>query len=112
MQRLSPRLDPIDCVAFTKSDIQVTIWGDRDGAWTSKRCAGDWGSVGRWLCFARARVRRDVARVHVHATNAVIANVANQQETVAIEGDAMGLSKLDRKSTRLNSSHLGISYAV
>src|SRR5262245_63688438 len=37
------------------------------------------------------------------------ASVADQRETTAQQ---MALLDLDRKSTRLNSSHLGISYAV
>src|SRR5205814_9584186 len=33
-------------------------------------------------------------------------------DAAVVECQALGLAVLDRKSTRLNSSHLGISYAV
>src|SRR4051812_49870876 len=37
---------------------------------------------------------------------------ARRQLDLAVEGAGLGLWSVDRKSTRLNSSHMSISYAV
>src|ERR1035438_10768939 len=41
-----------------------------------------------------------------------IANQQDAQQKFGINGRTAGIAVTDRKSTRLNSSHLGISYAV
>src|ERR1039458_460194 len=45
-------------------------------------------------------------------SNGIITQTNRDTETVAKPADGFGRVKRDRKSTRLNSSHLGISYAV
>src|SRR5256885_197986 len=47
-----------------------------------------------------------------HYTGTLHDSLAAQQAFGAYRGDKMGHTPLDRKSTRLNSSHLVISYAV
>src|SRR5205814_4790354 len=51
--------------------------------------------------------RADLAAVHVRAVGAL---QIEQHVALVLEHDAR--MTLDRKSTRLNSSHLGMSYAV
>src|SRR5262245_6442301 len=54
-----------------------------------------------------ALLNADCSRMWVSTFHALCARLLRR------EGPAIGLSRdLDRKSTRLNSSHLGISYAV
>src|SRR5262245_63646691 len=50
---------------------------------------------------------------HILTNNHVVANAANGGKlTATFSNGKQYTAKIDRKSTRLNSSHLGISYAV
>src|SRR5205814_7051543 len=57
---------------------------------------------------ARAAVARLVGRIERLGHEALVAG----RERALVENARRGLGGGDRKSTRLNSSHLGISYAV
>src|SRR5258705_7933700 len=48
----------------------------------------------------------------VAAASAVLANLDRGRDIVVVATHDIEVLDLDRKSTRLNSSHLGISYAV
>src|SRR5262245_24568136 len=54
----------------------------------------------------------DVVAVNLYPFRKAAANPATPFEALVEEIDIGGPSLVDRKSTRLNSSHLGISYAV
>src|ERR1035441_4635145 len=62
------------------------------------------GCVLLWQCIAQDHVQQR----GVNPNAAVVFDVAELPEAIHEEADA----RADRKSTRLNSSHLGISYAV
>src|SRR5205814_10573660 len=60
----------------------------------------------RRLCSCRTGKRRDELHVGKRSANSIWPGEAHQNR---LAGDRLAQ---DRKSTRLNSSHLGISYAV
>src|SRR3712207_7477342 len=61
--------------------------------------------------FARAAEHDDAAAGHVFA--AVVADTFDYCERARVaHGEAFAGAAIDRKSTRLNSSHANISYAV
>src|SRR5205814_4490670 len=65
----------------------------------------------------RSKQKRTMADLRTIATaweaRATDLNKYNAAGAISIPGNSAGLTNLaDRKSTRLNSSHLGISYAV
>src|SRR5262245_46367398 len=62
---------------------------------------------------ARNRLHGFIDEVRIDGLLAQVRmRVGDQSLTAVITADAVRALKLDRKSTRLNSSHLGISYAV
>src|SRR5690242_21519857 len=56
--------------------------------------------------------RRDRARGYGRAEHAGVPRPAAQDRGRAGDQNARGIRRQDRKSTRLNSSHMSISYAV
>src|SRR3712207_7230250 len=64
----------------------------------------------------RSHVRQDLALVraqrHGHGDGRGVAAAAADRRYVAVRIDALESRDQDRKSTRLNSSHANISYAV
>src|ERR1035441_10973086 len=64
------------------------------------------GLDSKWQCWSPDEQFREIDRRQQRR------GVVGLPELSAIRGRVCGLLYLDRKSTRLNSSHLGISYAV
>src|SRR5262245_64605985 len=67
---------------------------------------------GVYLVVNAANTERDLAWLRSHASglDASVRDLTRESAMLALQGQAS--AEIDRKSTRLNSSHLGISYAV
>src|ERR1035438_4616056 len=83
----------------------------RAGAMSGSHAATTRG-IGRCACWIW---RRAIRRADAYFTLLIHLRIGPVTVVSAVSGDMtseMWLWSLDRKSTRLNSSHLGISYAV
>src|SRR5688572_31250042 len=64
--------------------------------------------LGKWLYWDGKVWREDETLLHEQASNAIL----DIGHVAALQADEVQGKALDRKSTRLNSSHSQISYAV
>src|SRR3712207_7253749 len=64
------------------------------------------------MSFAHANTGKDPTETEVRALMKVLIGVDPHKGSVAIAVVDEAMGELDRKSTRLNSSHANISYAV
>src|SRR5699024_12520683 len=75
----------------------------------SHRCQGGSGGIRRVTC----RIYMGVADALQKAVHSDAAFIVGDMAAIKLERiDVRGPSRTDRKSTRLNSSHVSISYAV
>src|ERR1035441_9617202 len=70
------------------------------------------GGISRVIEEGKLFERGGVNFSHVQGSGLPPSASASRPELAGRAWEAMGVSLVDRKSTRLNSSHLGISYAV
>src|SRR5262245_63727577 len=83
----------------------LAIGASRRRTMPARRTTGIGRSAGRSLILARQDAREHEVRVGLHEVD--LARIIHG-DNVSVDRSGGGV---DRKSTRLNSSHLGISYA-
>src|SRR6185312_5794046 len=98
MQGLRFRVNPVNGVTFPECDVQIAVGSNSEGAGTLQRRAADWGAFGSRRRLTRAGIGFDDSCVDMKATDTMIADVANQESTVAVEKDAVGLAELRLRS--------------
>src|SRR5262249_14739573 len=93
VQDLCAPIDSVDRVPLAQGEIEIAVRGDRDRARPSQWCALHRRAVRGRPLLSRARVRGDHAARRINPPDTVIADVANQEPAIAIEGDAVRLSQ-------------------
>src|SRR5256886_10267174 len=102
------RSKPIPGTGVVATTWNAGIWGAGEGAGAETRA----GRAARAGMVARAARRTGGGRGAVTVTSGSVAATCPEATSANIKAPGSGNAPIDRKSTRLNSSHSQISYAV
>src|SRR5207248_10016046 len=81
-------------VAFAQREKQIAVRREGDRPRSVERRAGERRAVRRRLRFACSRMGCDRAGLQIQPSNAMVADVADQQAAIAIDRDAVRLTEL------------------
>jgi hypothetical protein len=93
-----PCIDAVNGISFPEGNIQASSRVEGHGPGAVQRCPFERRTVWSWLPVTRSSKRLDDARGELYASDAMIANVADEEEPVArVNRDAVRLTQLCRR---------------